>query len=329
MDVEAWKKVESFLAENSISSIKRIGRFVLVNDVRVEKVNRLFGTKMEMFRHDVTNHVVHNSLKSHAIPLEISKHVRHIFGLSTSLHDALDMVSTRKFSTKDVPGLLADPNYLRARYDIDSECTGENVALLTVLKLIPNNYFSPTDLNTFNTLYGLPVVNVNLETSTSDSACWSDTNDCAENNLDIQYVVRITSLSSVIISPRISHRYASSTARYCSVHYAQLEEDRLNLATASRVEAFVSSVLNILDSSTSNRKRILSASYTIAASAIDPSARQELADMIQEATAQGTTFVVASGDDGAKQASGSCDFFDDTSLASPYAVVVGGTWCSS
>ena len=39
--------------------------------------------------------------------------------------------------------------------------------------------------------------------------------------------------------------------------------------------------------------------------------------MIQEATAQGTTFVVASGDDGAKQASGSCDFFDDTSLASP------------
>ena len=177
---------------------------------------------------------------AHAIPLEISEHVRHIFGLSTSLHDALDMVSTRKFSTKDVPGLLADPNYLRARYDIDSECTGENVALLTVLKLIPNNYFSPTDLNTFNRLYGLPDVKVDLETSTSDSLCWSDPNDCAENNLDIQY--------------------ASSTARYCSVHYAQLEEDRLNLATASRVEAFVSSVLNILDSSSSNRKRILSAS---------------------------------------------------------------------
>ena len=310
MDVEAWKKVESFLSENSISSIKRIGRFVLVNDVRVEKVNRLFGTKMEMFRHDVTNHVVHNSLKSHAIPLEISKHVRHIFGLSTPLHDALDMVSTRKEGKlEDVPGLLADPNYLRERYDIDSECTGEDVALLTVLKLIQNNYFSPTDLNNFNRYYGLPDVKVDLETSTTDALCWSDPNDCAENNLDIQY--------------------ASSTARYCSVHYAKLEEDRLNLATASRVEAFVSSVLNILDSSPSNRKRILSASYTIAASAIDPSARQELADMIQEATAQGTTFVVASGDDGAKQASGSCDFFDDTSLASPYAVVVGGTWCSS
>ena len=314
VDVDAYEKVRSYL-KNEIPSARfdRVGRHLIVSGVSVKEIDRLFDTKMEMFRHKVTKHIVHNSLKRYTIPSEISEYVRHVFGLSSTLVDALDVVQQQQHKTRstfDVPPLLADPNYLRNRYDIDSECTGENVALLTVLKLLPSNFFSPSDLNSFNIMYDLPTVKVDLETASSDSACWSDPDNCVENNLDVQY--------------------ASSTARYCSVHYAQLEEDRLNLATASRLESFVGSVLNILDSTSTNRKRILSASYTIAARAIPPSARQELADMIQESTAQGTTFVVASGDDGAKSASGTCSYFDDTSLASPYAVVVGGTsWKNS
>ena len=47
--------------------------------------------------------------------------------------------------------------------------------------------------------------------------------------------------------------------------------------------------------------------------------------MIEELTSQGYTFVVASGDDGARHELGNCSRFDETVFASPYAVVVGAT----
>jgi subtilase family serine protease len=349
VDFSAYEKVRSYLEKNLPSStVKRVGRYVYVSDLEPAQIDDVFQTKMELFQHSVTKHVVYNSRKPYTVPAEILSHVRHIFGISSPLSNSLDVISST-VTTTSTPSLLADPNYLRKRYNIDSECTGENVALLTVLKLLPSNFFSPSDLDTFNEMYGLPSVKVKLETESSDSSCWSDPSNCAENNLDVQYAsstARYCSVRSSLLSPTSSllsptSSLLSPTSVYIhththtltQVHYAQLQESpssiRINLDTASRVESFISSVLNILNSK-SNQKRILSASYTIAGSALDPSTKSEIASLIQESTAQGTTFVVASGDDGARQAQGSCTLFDDTLLASPYAVVVGGTsWKST
>ena len=108
VDLDAYEKVRSYL-KNEIPSARfdRVGRHLIVSGVSVKEIDRLFDTKMEMFRHKVTKHIVHNSLKRYTIPSEISEYVRHVFGLSSTLVDALDVVQRVRNSLHCVTARLA------------------------------------------------------------------------------------------------------------------------------------------------------------------------------------------------------------------------------
>eukprot|EP00939_MAST-03C_sp_MAST-3C-sp1_P002136 g2136.t1 len=214
-------------------------------------------------------------------------------------------------------GLDVDPDRLRSTYDVRYACEvngtrqTDGSIFSSSISVLSNgvDHFSQSDLDYFNAMYGLQAITIEGDIPSDDGLCVSNPVRCMESNLDTQYV--------------------SSTARNCRVRFEKVGSKgrRLNLANVRKATTLVDQMamfqhrsLNSEDASS-----VFSVSYGIGDVRATESEKTFFADWIMETALSGTVVVVSSGDDGAKGEAGTCELFDTTILASPYALVVGAT----
>jgi tripeptidyl-peptidase-1 len=155
-----------------------------------------------------------------------------------------------------------------------------------------SQYFSPSDLSTFQTYFGLPKqsVKTSIGDHSSSSVCSSSPDSCAEGNLDVQYMTAVAQSTPMTYWYTDDWMYnwifdvgdATSPPKVLSISYGSVEP-HVDLMAAFNTEALKLGL-------------------------------------------QGVTLVASSGDDGALASSEyPCNYVPDYPASSPYVTAVGAT----
>jgi len=191
------------------------------------------------------------------------------------------------------------PALLSSFYKITSDTVASAKATQSLFEAL-KQYFSPTDLKSFQTQFRLPaqaitkVIGTNLPTS-----CNSNPNNCVEANLDVQYIMAIAQ---------------GSPTWFWSIG-----------GTGDIFLEWIVAVQN-----TTAPPLVHSISYGGIESEEDPTSANRFSTAAQQLGAQGVTIMVASGDDGvanyeARSDPSKCGFNPSFPATVPYIVAVGAT----
>lgn len=168
----------------------------------VELWEETFDTEFYAFRHYKSGRNESSIIvraEEYSIPSELHKHVSAVFytvqmpmiirhGITerpSSISDAISLASASGYITPDV---------LTSFYNVDSS-VGTSSSLQAVYQSL-TQYYSPKDLAQFQNLFNLQSSTVtNIGNRNSDAACTSNSNDCIEGNLDIQYMMAMSQVS--------------------------------------------------------------------------------------------------------------------------------------
>lgn len=234
----------------------------------------------------------------YSVPAEISLHVEGVFGTvqlphRTAFHSVMyDAPANLTAASTITPAKLND------YYHITSN-TGNKKASQSLFESL-EQYYSPKDLTAFQNKFSLPVQPVAEDVGgfVSDQKCVDDGNNCAEANLDVQYIMAVA-------------QSVPTTYWY----------DGTNDAFVHWIEAVAAD---------STPPLVHSMSY----GALEPElSKSEVNSFNTEAMklgAQGVTIVASSGDDGvanfqARSSSRKCGYTPSFPASSPYVVAIGGT----
>ena len=123
----------------------------------------------------------------------------------------------RNLTNLQVSTFEVNPNIIREFYDIRSDClcSGQEIGRCGISVMSNGvDQFSQSDLNAFNSYFGLQDVNVIDRTPDDENVCQEHEDRCFENNLDTQYASRYVrkwceTNGVVLSSAHLTHRSAS------------------------------------------------------------------------------------------------------------------------
>eukprot|EP01038_Epipyxis_sp_PR26KG_P006001 gene6001-8263_t len=234
----------------------------------------------------------------YSLPLELIDHVETVlkttqFPAPNVFNSAIHLASA---NTDPIT-----PSVLNSYYNISGNTRASTA---TQAVYAPSGqYFGPSDLNTFQSTFGLPVKVVNNSNGRdNDIACQTNANSCTEGNLDIQYMMGIAQNVQTIFS------YWDGS------------------------DIWVSWLVSI--ASMSKPPAVISISYGNYESDISTSIFRLFNIQALKLAVQGVTLVAASGDDGAaghdaRTDSSKCGYNPIFPASSPYVTTLGGTKVSS
>eukprot|EP00608_Synchroma_pusillum_P002961 CAMPEP_0198419158 /NCGR_PEP_ID=MMETSP1452-20131203/14_1 /TAXON_ID=1181717 /ORGANISM="Synchroma pusillum, Strain CCMP3072" /LENGTH=561 /DNA_ID=CAMNT_0044139281 /DNA_START=57 /DNA_END=1742 /DNA_ORIENTATION=- len=234
------------------------------------------------------------------VPEELNEHILGSFHLVDLPFRAHSRPKPMLKSDKRLGrGATVTPAVLNSYYNIASNA-GNDRGSQSLFESLDQN-FSPSDLSDFERANGIPqdaVDNV-IGGHNSDSACQSDANNCAEANLDVQYIMAIAQ------NVETTYWYVDNSLRL-----------------------FTTWIQDVAD--TRNPPLVHSISYGGGESDIGKSTYDTFNNEAMKLGAQGVTITVSSGDDGAagsaaRSSPSNCGYGPSWPATSPYVVAVGAT----
>lgn len=200
------------------------------------------------------------------------------------------------------PGYIT-PTDLRNYYNMSMTTKGSTASTQMIFAGV-SQYFSPTDILTFQTEYGVlpgqPVA-ASINNHSSDAKCLQRQENCHEANLDLEYIMTT--------SPE-----SPTTFWY----------------TDGWFDGFLRDVSNSL-----NLPRVISISYASQENLVSKGSHDSFTTQAIKLGTMGVTIVASSGDDGANSYDvgnygiGSCNYQGIFPATSPYVLAVGGTAVSA
>lgn len=296
---EAVAQIQSFLTTNGATIIKTtpFGEYITAK-APIAVWQHLLSTKFYSFEHIEQKTAVLRSM-DYSVPMDISMHVEAIFNtvqLPPRRAFSVAFPSLNSTMTADVATIT--PAKLNSFYHIPSN-KGNTLASQSLYESL-EQYYSPNDLTAFQKRFNLPVepVAADIGGYVSDQKCIDDGNNCAEANLDVQYIMGVAQ------GVPTTYWYDGSN------------------------DAFTNWIKEV--AAMPNPPLVHSMSY----GAIEPELPKSWANSFNTEAmklgAQGVTIVVSSGDDGvanfqARDNARKCGYNPSFPASSPYVVAVGGT----
>ena len=241
--------------------------------------------------------------ESYSIPIALAPHVNSVFNTVQMPHQPMDGSRINLRQTKSTEHLEGVENYitpaiLRAAYNVGSK-QGSSSSTQCAYATI-DQYYSPSDLAKFQSSFQLasqPVVN-SIGGHASDAICSSTPSQCAEANLDVQYLMAMSPVSP-------------TTFWYSDYN--------------SGFSGWLVSIANMV-----SPPMVFSISYGIEETRITDSELDAFDKQAVKLGAMGVTLVAASGDDGAisrraRITPSTCFYAPNFPASSPYVTAVGAT----
>jgi tripeptidyl-peptidase-1 len=257
----------------------------------------LFATKFFEFQHENAKTKPVVRALEYSLPVELAEHVEGVFNtVQLPPRNAGKIPATLRGQLRGAGSVT--PALLNSYYHIFNN-TGNNLASQSLFESL-GQYYSPNDLNQFEKAYGVPQQDVAYDIGgfVSDEECVKDSNNCAEANLDVQYLIAVS-------------QKTPTTYWY---------EDA--------ADSFLAWIQAVAD--TENPPLVHSISY----GAIEPELPKFIANQFnteaQKLGVQGVSILVSSGDDGvanfqARDDPKKCGYNPSFPASSPYVTAVGAT----
>ena len=249
----------------------------------------------------------------YSLPIEIAAHVLGVFNVSdvpfppqsrakistnkpteSELAAAWEALASSSYSPSSeatiVPNFVT-PALLNQVYNITNN-TGSLLVSQGIYET-GEEWYSPADLTSFQSLMGLPqeAVAVDIGGHQDDNAC--DIGDCYEGNLDTQYLMAIS--------------------QFTPTTYYYIDEDNFILDWLIAVSAMSAPPL------------VMSVSWELPDHLISATHLTAVNNQAMILSAMGVTLIAASGDNGAHDNTGSCEYSTDFPASSPFFTAVGAT----
>jgi len=191
------------------------------------------------------------------------------------------------------------PALLTSFYKITSNTVASSSATQSLFESLLQ-YYSPTDLTSFQKAFNVPVQAIGTVIGTNKpTACTQNPNNCVEANLDVQYIMAIAQ---------------GSPTTFWSI--------------ANSGDIFLNWILAVADAK--NPPLVHSMSYGSVESEENPDNMKRFNTEAMTLGTQGITIIIASGDDGvanyvARSDPSQCGFNPSWPASSPYVTAVGAT----
>jgi subtilase family serine protease len=215
-----------------------------------------------------------------------------------NISDPIFNLNTNSSSLASFPGIVS-PTFLNNYYQITNN-TGSMTVSQTVYGSL-DQYVSPRDLQLFQQLFGLPLepLTNNIGDHVENGPCYEDIHHCVEANLDIQYIMSIA-------------QHVSTTYHYWGF----------------LVDPFVTWLF--LLSNLHHPPSVLSISYGAEERYFTPAYLRAFNREAIKLALQGTSIIVASGDNGAislmaLNSTEQCSYGVIFPASSPYVTAIGAT----
>ena len=201
---EACAEVTSYLhASGAISLTETPNGEYISASAPIAVWEKFFNTEFFVFQQTHLNGVTHEVVRAehYSVPIEIHRHVNAVLNTvempvlthlrPKNIPNDLKLSRDRKLVDQVVPGMI-DPNWLRQYYNM-SDSHGSSLSTQAVFS-IGNYFFSQDDLADFQEYVTLqktqPAISIGNH-STTDRV----NDDCAEGNLDLQYIMTLSPIS--------------------------------------------------------------------------------------------------------------------------------------
>lgn len=290
-DLESVSRTIEFLTAHGFSEIEGTsdGDYVKAK-VSVAKASELFGATFYEYGHSARNQTIFKT-ESFSTPEDLKDAVVHIAHLSHFPEIAPRRMVSASYSGNTIPSLV------KSEYGISSNKCETSKSSQSLFESL-GQQFSPSDLSHFQEKFNLQNETVfKIVGSNDGSACTSDDDNCAEANLDVQYMMGI--------------------AQNCETWYWSISDDE---------DPFIAWAHQVTD--TENPPLVHSISY-----GGDESSEQDTSafnNQMKKLGIRGVTVFVSSGDDGVSGAAtrsdqSACGYSPSFPATSPYVTAVGAT----
>lgn len=237
--------------------------------------------------------------KDVSVPAELAKHVDGIFGAAQMPIPQPAKKMTLKANTSGSASNGITPALLKSFYNVGS-ATGSGLVSQAVFESL-GQYWSPSDLATFQSNFKETAdpVDTDIGGHSATYQCALDPNNCAEANLDVQYMLALSP-----VTPMTYWYEANQNTPF---------------------EAWIEAVSAVTDPPLVN-----SISYGAIESLMQTSTLSTFNTEAMKLGAQGVSIFVSSGDDGvanfqARSSSSGCGYNPSFPASSPYVTAVGAT----
>jgi subtilase family serine protease len=262
----------------------------------------VFGTEFHEFVHEDWKGSVMNRALEYSLSEEINEYVESVFEVADFpapvFHPSVisPMVSTEAAGSNPYPNFVS-PSFLANHYRITPSVAKKNFGSQGILSCI-GQMLSPADLAYFQKFFKLPKQTLTGSTGghVTNKACQNSLDDCAEANLDVQYITAV------------GQNISTYNFYYDNCDWLQLVKDLLKL---------------------SNPPTVLSMSYSSYEAAFSNSFINTFNNAAMQLGVMGVTLFASSGDDGvsgfATQTTADCDYSPQFPAANPYITSIGAT----
>ncbi|RYG65186.1 hypothetical protein EON64_12455 [archaeon] len=256
----------------------------------------LFATTFYDFEHVEKNTKVQRCAH-YSLPTDILDHVESVFN-TVQLPPRMALKTLVSQPMNATAKGSVTPSLLNSYYHITSN-TGNSLASQSLFESL-EQYYSPSDLTTFQKQFNLPVEAVAQDIGgyVSDQECLDDANNCAEANLDVQYIMAVSQNTPT------TYWYDGSS------------------------DSFLSWIKAV--AATPNPPLVHSISYGAIEPELPKSTSNAFNTEAMKLGAQGVSILVSSGDDGvanfqARSNPKKCGYNPSFPASSPYVTAVGAT----
>lgn len=295
---EATDFIVSFLKQQGVQEIKAVPHGEYIKAVAPVGVwSKLFGTTFFEFKHVAgrTPNVVR--AMHYSLPASLQQHTSAVFN-TVQLPPIFNSAGKLYREKSQFGSGSVTPAFLNSYYDIFTN-DGSALASQSVFESL-GQYYSPSDLTTFQQQYNLPVdaVDADIGGYESDSECKADANNCIEANLDVQYMMAVSQTTP-------------TTYWY---------EDA--------VDSFLAWIQEV--AAADEPPLVHSISYGAIETSIPQSIGDAFSTEAMKLGVQGVTILVSSGDDGvanfqARSNPRACGYVPSFPASCPYVTAVGAT----
>jgi len=293
--------LQQFLKEHGATVVKTTPYGEYITAVApVATWGKLFATTFYKFQHENKDTEPVIRATHYSIPKDIAEHVDTVFNtVQLPPRNAPRQQAVLKNGAAGPKNNgTVTPAFLNSYYHVTSN-VGNSLASQSLFESL-GQYYSPNDLSTFETTYNLPqqAVAQDIGGYVSDDVCVEDANNCAEANLDVQYLIAV------------------SQATPTTYWYEDAQDSFL---------AWIKEV-----AATENPPLVHSISY----GAVEPELPKAVANAFNTEAmklgVQGVSIFVSSGDDGvanfqARKNPKKCGYNPSFPASSPYVTAVGAT----
>jgi tripeptidyl-peptidase-1 len=295
---KASEALTNFLIANgaTITRKSKFGEYISAR-ARVGTWEKLFATQFFEFQHENAKLKPVVRALEYSLPAELTEFVEGVFNtVQLPPRNAPRLPATLRGKLRGDGSVT--PALLNSYYHITNN-VGNSLASQSLFESL-GQYYSPADLNQFESTYGIPQQDVAYDIGgyVSDDECVTDANNCAEANLDVQYLIAVSQVTPT------TYWYEDAT------------------------DSFLAWIQAVAD--TENPPLVHSISY----GAIEPELPKFVANQFnteaQKLGVQGVSIFVSSGDDGvanfqARSNPKKCGYNPSFPASSPYVTAVGAT----